>query len=216
MGFKRWDVVKIPFPAEAGTVDYRPALVIVAGDIQRLHGLVWVLMITSAGNKGWPGDVEITDTIAAGLGVPSVVRSAKVMTVEAKTAELLGALVGDFAPEPAMFWARREAMSTLCRLVAPMIPHVAEEVNAKLNPGAKLVAEKAWPEADAALLVRDEVTIGVQVNGKLRGTITVPAGAAADLALPVARDAVQAALAGLTVVKEIFVPDRIVNFVAKA
>lgn len=93
MGFKRWDVVKIPFPA-AGGVDYRPALVIVAGDLQRLHGLVWVLMITSAGNKGWPGDVEISDTIAAGLGVPSVVRSAKVMTVEARTAELLGALVG--------------------------------------------------------------------------------------------------------------------------
>jgi len=134
----------------------------------------------------------------------------------ARAYELLGALVGDFAPEPAMFWARREAMGTLCRLVAPMIPHVAEEVNAKLNPGAELVAEKAWPEADAALLARDEVTIGVQVNGKLRGTITVAAGAGADVALPVARDAVQAALAGLTVVKEIFVPDRIVNFVAKA
>ena len=134
----------------------------------------------------------------------------------ARAYELLGALVGDFAPEPAMFWARREAMSTLCRLVAPMIPHVAEEVNAKLDSGAKLVALQPWPEADEALLVREEVTIGVQVNGKLRGTITVPAGAEADLALPVARDAVQAALAGLIVVKEIFVPDRIVNFVAKA
>jgi leucyl-tRNA synthetase len=134
----------------------------------------------------------------------------------ARAYELLGALVGDFAPEPAMIWARREAMTVLCGLVAPMIPHVAEEVNAKLDSSAPLVALQGWPEADEALLARDEVTIGVQVNGKLRGTITVPAGAAADLALPVARDAVQAALAGLTVVKEIFVPDRIVNFVAKA
>jgi mRNA interferase MazF len=90
MGFKRWDVVKVPAGA-----DYRPALVIVAGEVQRLHGLVWVLMITSATNKGWPGDVEIADTIAAGLGVPSVVRTAKVMTVEAKTAELLGSLTGE-------------------------------------------------------------------------------------------------------------------------
>jgi leucyl-tRNA synthetase len=134
----------------------------------------------------------------------------------ARAYELLGALVGDVSAEPGMVWARREAMTVLCRLVAPMIPHVAEEVNAKLDSSARLVAMQEWPEVDAALLVRDEVTIGVQVNGKLRGTITVPAGASAETALPVARDAVHGALAGLTVVKEIFVPDRIVNFVAKA
>ena len=88
--FKRWDVVKVPVAEE-----FRPALVIVAGEILRQHGLIWVLMITSAGNKGWPGDVEIIDTLAAGLGVPSMVRTAKVMTVEAKAAELLGTLTGD-------------------------------------------------------------------------------------------------------------------------
>ena len=134
----------------------------------------------------------------------------------ARAYELLGALVGESPNEQGMMWARREAMETLCRLVAPMIPHVAEEVNATLEASAKLVALQSWPAADAALLVKDEVTIGVQVNGKLRGTITVAAGAPAEVALPVARDAVQGALAGLTVVKEIFVPDRIVNFVAKA
>jgi mRNA interferase MazF len=94
MVFKRWDVVKIPF-AVAGTPEYRPALVIVAGDVLRLHGLLWVLMITSQRNNGWPGDVDIADTIAAGLGVPSVVRTAKIMTVEVGKAELIGSLVGE-------------------------------------------------------------------------------------------------------------------------
>ena len=94
MVFKRWDVVKIPF-AVAGTPEYRPALVIVAGELLRQHGLLWVLMITSARNKGWPGDIEIADTIAAGLGVPSVVRTAKIMTVEAGKAELIGSVLGE-------------------------------------------------------------------------------------------------------------------------
>ncbi len=93
MVFKRWDVVKLPFAVE-GTPEYRPALVIVAGDMLRQHGLLWVLMITSQRNKGWPGDVEIDDTIGAGLGVPSVVRTAKIMTVEAGKAELIGSLLG--------------------------------------------------------------------------------------------------------------------------
>jgi mRNA interferase MazF len=94
MVFKRWDVVKIPH-AMAGTPEYRPALVIVAGDVLRQHGLLWVLMITSQRNKGWQGDVEIADTIGAGLGVPSVIRTAKIMTVEARSAELIGALIGE-------------------------------------------------------------------------------------------------------------------------
>jgi mRNA interferase MazF len=93
MVFKRWDVVKIPF-AMGDAPEFRPALVIVAGDLLRQHGLLWVLMITSQRNKGWAGDVEIEDTIAAGLGVLSVVRTAKMMTVEAGKAELIGALQG--------------------------------------------------------------------------------------------------------------------------
>jgi mRNA interferase MazF len=94
MVFKRWDVIKLPFALD-GTPEYRPALVIVAGDLLRQHGLLWVLMITSQRNKGWPGDVEIADTIGAGLGVPSVIRTAKIMTVEAGKAELIGGLLGE-------------------------------------------------------------------------------------------------------------------------
>ncbi len=133
----------------------------------------------------------------------------------ARAYELLGAMAGEFERSPAMFWARREAMAVFVRLVAPMIPHVAEAANAVLNPAAKLVAMQEWPEAEAALLVRDEVTIAVQVNGKLRGTFVAPAGIEKAAALEIAKGAVAGALQGQSVVKEIFVPDRIVNFVVK-
>jgi leucyl-tRNA synthetase len=134
----------------------------------------------------------------------------------ARAYELLGALVGEHDGSDAMLWARREAVGTLTRLVAPMIPHVAEAANAILAPAAGLVAAGEWPVAEAALLVKDEVVIAVQVNGKLRGTVTVAAGAGREDVVAVARAAVMGALKDVTVVKEVFVPDRIVNFVVKA
>jgi leucyl-tRNA synthetase len=133
----------------------------------------------------------------------------------ARAYELLGALVGESPAAPALLWARREAIETLTQLIAPMVPHVAEAANAILNPGAKLVAQQPWPEPDAALLLKDEVTIAVQVNGKLRGTFTAPAGTLAPAAFEIAKQVAASALQGQTIVKEIFVPDRIVNFVAK-
>jgi leucyl-tRNA synthetase len=145
---------------------------------------------------------EAMETFAFNLGV-------------ARAYELLGALVGGHDGSGGMLWARREAVGVLTRLVAPMIPHVAEAVNAILDPRAGLVAVGDWPVADGALLVKDEVTIAVQVNGKLRGTVTVTAGAEKDAVLAVAREAVTGALKEVTVVKEIFVPDRIVNFVVR-
>jgi leucyl-tRNA synthetase len=96
-----------------------------------------------------------------------------------------------------------------------MIPHVAESVNTLLNPAAPLVAMQPWPEAEPALLVKDEVTIAVQVNGKLRGTFVAPTGTLAPAAIEIAKPVVASALNGKTIVKEIYVPDRIVNFVVK-
>ncbi len=138
----------------------------------------------------------------------------------ARAHELAGALVGGSPPgesptEPSLLAARLEAMQTLARLIAPMVPHVAESINHTLNPGAPLIATQPWPKADPALLVQDEVTIAVQVNGKLRGTITVPAAAAAADNIAIAKQAASGALVGQTIVKEIYVPDRIVNFVVK-
>ncbi|HEY1934480.1 MAG TPA: leucine--tRNA ligase [Acetobacteraceae bacterium] len=118
--------------------------------------------------------------------------------------------------EPGLDWARQEALETLSRLIAPMMPHLGEELHARLHPSAaQLVAELAWPEADPALLTAETVTIAVQVMGKLRGTIAVPPGAPRDAVLPAAKadPNVARALEGKRVVKEIYVPDRIVNFV---
>ena len=112
--------------------------------------------------------------------------------------------------------ARHEALDLLVRLVAPMMPHLAEELGARLHPGeALLVAERPWPEADPALLVADTVTLAVQVLGKLRGTITLPADAdeASVFAAAEAEENVRRALGDKPIRKRIHVPGRVVNFV---
>lgn len=91
--FEPWDVVKVPFPYTDRPIrQRRPALVIAAGEIAAAHGLLWLLMITSAAHRGWPGDVTISDLGIAGLPAPSIVRPAKIATVEARDAERLGSL----------------------------------------------------------------------------------------------------------------------------
>jgi leucyl-tRNA synthetase len=112
--------------------------------------------------------------------------------------------------------ARREALEMLARLSAPMMPHLAEEVWSMLRPDDQaLVAELPWPEADAALLVAESVTLAVQVLGKLRATIEVPVGASEEaiFAAAEAEENVQRALAGKPIKKRIHVPGRVVNFV---
>lgn len=60
--FKQGDVVKVPFPyTDQSTRQSRPALVLSSGDIEAAHRLLWVIMITSAENLGWPGDVAVTN-----------------------------------------------------------------------------------------------------------------------------------------------------------
>ena len=85
------DVVRVPFPyTDRTTRQRRPALVISAADLQHRHGLTWVLMITSVTHRSWEGDVEITDLAQAGLPAPSVVRSAKIATIDSRDADYLG------------------------------------------------------------------------------------------------------------------------------
>lgn len=85
------DVVRVPFPYSDGTPRYhRPALVVSTIGAQPF--LIWVLMITSTGNRPWAGDVAIEDLIGAGLPAPSVVRTAKIATIEAARGEVIGVL----------------------------------------------------------------------------------------------------------------------------
>lgn len=124
---------------------------------------------------------------------------------------LLGELAGD---GPDIAWVRRNGLETSVMLVGPMMPHLAEELWQQLGHD-EMLADTAWPQADKSLLVEETVTVGVQVNGKLRGTVDLPVGADKDTAeaLALALDGVKRAMDGKPVRKVIVVPDKIVNVV---
>jgi leucyl-tRNA synthetase len=110
---------------------------------------------------------------------------------------------------------RHEAVRTLILLAAPAAPHLAEESWAALGESG-MIADAPWPSFDPALLIDDQVTLAVQVNGKLRDTLNAPRGLdrAAAEALALASDKVQRQLNGAAPRKVIVVPDRLVNIVA--
>jgi mRNA interferase MazF len=86
-------VVRVPFPyTDAETRQHRPALVVAAAGPEAAGRplLLWVLMITSAANRGWPDDLDIPDPAAAGLPAPSVIRRAKIATIDRARAEPRG------------------------------------------------------------------------------------------------------------------------------
>lgn len=88
--FRQGDVVRVPFPyTNRETQQRRPALVI--SDGATADGmLLWVLMITSADNRRWPGDIDLAGDGSTGLPAPSIVRTAKIATIEASVAHQLG------------------------------------------------------------------------------------------------------------------------------
>jgi leucyl-tRNA synthetase len=110
----------------------------------------------------------------------------------------------------------REALETLVVLLNPFTPHVCEELWARLGHAESLVRQ-AWPAFDAEAAREDEVELAVQVNGKVRGRVSVPLGAGADELEAAARADARIAdqLAGKTIVKVVVVPGRMVNFVVK-
>jgi mRNA interferase MazF len=88
-----WAVVKVPYPYTDRPVrQRRPALVVAQTGQGAGLPLLWVLMITSAENRGWSGDVAISDIAAAGLPAESVVRTEKVATIDAREVAVLGSL----------------------------------------------------------------------------------------------------------------------------
>ena len=109
---------------------------------------------------------------------------------------------------------KRQAALTLAQLMSPMTPHLAEDIWASLG-GDGLIATAPWPVADPAMLVDDEVTLPVQINGKRRTEIVVAADASKEAVetAVLALDVVQRALDGASVKKLIVVPGRIVNIV---
>jgi leucyl-tRNA synthetase len=173
--------------------------------VQRL----WRLASAEAGGEGKDGtlDRKLHQTIAAmGANIEALAFNKAVANIY----ELANA-IEKAAPSA----SRAAAVQVMLRLVAPMVPHVAEEAWAAAGHNG-LIADEPWPEADPALLVEDEVTIAIQVNGKLRDTVKAAKGAAReDLeAMAVENANVRRILAGAAPRKVIVVPDRLVNVVA--
>jgi leucyl-tRNA synthetase len=111
-------------------------------------------------------------------------------------------------------WALREAYETLALLIAPMTPHLAEEVWHLLGHKG-LICLQPWPKADPLLAADEMATVAVQVNGKLRATISLPrdADAASAEKAALASPDVQRAMGGKAPKKIVVVPNRIVNVV---
>ncbi|GAA0707714.1 leucine--tRNA ligase [Dyella marensis] len=137
-------------------------------------------------------------------------------TAIAALMELLNAL-GKFDDQSEQGRAvRHEALEAMVLLLNPVVPHVSHALWQVLGHPAEVLEDQPWPKADEAALVRDSLTLAVQVNGKLRGTIEVAAGASKEEAekLALAHPNVLAFMEGQSVRKVIVVPGKIVNIVA--
>lgn len=80
---RQWDIAVLPFPyADRLAEKRRPAVIVSNSELARDHGIVWVAMITSAENAGWPCDIPVSNDSRTGLSAPSVIRPWKLATVE--------------------------------------------------------------------------------------------------------------------------------------
>jgi len=176
-------------------------------------GRVWRMAGEIAGAEGaGSGDDELRKALHRTIAdVTEAVESFAFNTAIAK----LYAFTNTLGKSGAGAEAKCEAMAVMAQLMAPMTPHLAEEIWHMLGREGLLV-DAPWPEADPAMLVDDSVVMPIQVNGKRRAEISVPKdmdkGEVEKLALE--EDAVQRALGGAAPKKVIVVPGRIVNVVA--
>jgi len=170
---------------------------------------VWRLVLSPAGNEGEDTALQkrVHRTISA---VGEAIEGLQFNKSVAALYELTTAIE---RARPSA--TRDEAIRTLLLLVAPGAPHLAEEAWATRGESG-MIADAAWPTFDPAMLIDDEVTIAVQVNGKLRETMTAPRGISREdaEAMALALPKVQSQLGGGTPRKVIVVPDRLVNIVA--
>jgi mRNA interferase MazF len=105
-----WDIVKVPFPyTDRPTRQHRPALIVARQGGNLSGDVLWVLMITSSENRGWSGDVVISDFMRAGLPAASIVRTAKIATIDSADAQQLGTLPA--SDRPAVTMSLRKQLS---------------------------------------------------------------------------------------------------------
>ncbi len=109
-----------------------------------------------------------------------------------------------------------EQVQIFAKLLYPFAPHLCEEIW-EVTGGKGFLSENSWPVYDEAKTVDAQTEIGVQINGKLRGTVVIPTGAEKEEVFAIAKadERIAALVEGKTFVKEIYVPNRVVNFVVK-
>ncbi|QQR91758.1 MAG: leucine--tRNA ligase [Myxococcales bacterium] len=137
-------------------------------------------------------------------------------TAIAAQMELLNALSAFEAAHDDDYAVLNEGIHTLLRLLAPFAPHMCEELHALLG-GEGLISSQAWPSLDSTALEQASFEIPVQINGKVRGRISIAPGTKKDEVVAAAkRDAkISAQLQGKDLIKTVYVPDRILTFVVK-
>ncbi len=108
-----------------------------------------------------------------------------------------------------------EQANGFIKLIAPIAPHMAEEVNATVLNNSEDLTYSAWPTFDESKLVDESVEIVVQILGKVKAKINVPTGASKDEQLALSKEAVAELIEGKTVIKEIVVPGKLTNLVVK-
>ncbi|MDP3483342.1 MAG: class I tRNA ligase family protein, partial [Sulfuricella sp.] len=135
-------------------------------------------------------------------------------TAIAAVMELMNALGKAGDDSPAGRAVMQEALEAAVQLLAPIVPHVCQTLWAELKDGANLL-DAPWPRVDAAALVQDEIELVLQVNGKLRGSITVAKDASKEVIeqLALANPNVQKFMEGKPAKKIVVVPGRLVNVV---
>ncbi len=123
--------------------------------------------------------------------------------------------IGKFKPQSELDrQVMQEALEVLVLVLSPMVPHITQKLWEALGKEG-LILDQSWPQVDEQALVQDEIELMVQVNGKLRGKIQVPADADKEVILAAAKSSVQNYTDGKEIVKEIVVPGRLVNLVVK-
>jgi leucyl-tRNA synthetase len=163
--------------------------------VERFFARLWRVV---TGPDGEPPAAGVVDRAVAGVGE----------AIERLTFNVAIARLMELTPHA----RTAEAKRVLVRLLAPLAPHLAEELWHRLGEPYS-VHEQAWPTYDEDALASDRVTLVVQIDGTVRGRVEVAAGLREPAAVAAAESAVAEALRGRTVVRAIHVPDRLVNLV---
>lgn len=178
--------------------------------VYRFLQKLWRL-VTEQWDKNWPVREDV-DRATHRL-IHDVIERAETFRFNTAIAQMMAYL--NFAGTPEVDGrVDRRSLEVLIQLLAPMAPHISEELW-EMTGHKNGVFESGWPTFDPAKLVDENITLVIQINGRIKERLEVPRDIAQADAIRAARDAVADSLTGVQIVKEIFVPGKLVNIVVK-